>query len=321
MAGEAGALADAELVHSRSEERERVGERDLDGGRGGRAAAVHAIQLGQHLHHRDAVDGQVERVLRDGARGREPGVGERTRPLAVEDLDRAAERRAARVRQAHVGVEAGIAGDHARDPHLRPAGVRDAVAVAVGLVGVVDGRAVVAGVAQAVVVGVLLPGVGDGRAVVVAVADAVVIGVRARRAGVAYVADAVEVAVELIGVGDGRAVVAGVTHAVAVAVGLVGVVGEPAVVHRVADAVEVAGDPGADAVVAGVADAVAVAVGLVGVGGIRAVVDGVADAVAVLVAAGRARGARVAVAVKIAVGLVGVVDRRAVVARVADAVA
>src|SRR5207247_2453449 len=161
-------------------------------------------------------DGQVERVLRDGARGREPGVGERTRPLAVEDLDRAAERRAARVRQAHVGVEAGIAGDHARDPHLRPAGVRDAVAVAVGLVGGV---------------------------------------------------------------------------------------GEPAVVDGVADAVEVAVDRGADAVVAGVADAVAVAVGLVGVGGIRAVVDGVADAVAVLVAAGRAPGAGVAVAVKIAVGL------------------
>src|SRR6266566_2322726 len=226
MAGEAGALADAELVHSRSEQRERVGER----------------------------------VLRDGARGREPGVGERTRPLAVEDFDRAAERRAARARQAHVGVEAGVAGDHARDPHLWPAGVRDAVAVAVGLVRVVDGRAVVAGVAQAVVVGVLLAGVGDGRAVVVTVADAVVIGIRARRAGVAYVADAVEVAVELIGVGDGRAVVAGVTHAVAVAVGLVGVVGEPAIVHRVADTVEVAVDPGARAVVAGVADAVAVLV-------------------------------------------------------------
>src|SRR5882724_865693 len=287
MAGEAGALADAELVHSRSEERERVGERDLDGGRGGRAAAVHAIQLGRHLHHRDAVDGQVERVLRDGARGREPGVGERTRPLAVEDLDRAPERRAARARQAHVGVEAGIAGDHARDPHLWPAGVRDAVAV---------------------VVGVLLAGVGDRRAVVVTIADAVVIGVRALWAGVAYVADAVEVAVELVGVGDGRAVVAGVTHAVAVAVGLVGVVGEPAIVHRVADAVEVAVDPGADAVVAGVADAVAVAVGLVGVVGIRAVVDGVADAVAVLVGAGRAPGAGVAVAVTITVGLVGVVD-------------
>src|SRR5436190_1117452 len=236
MAGEAGALADAELVHSRSEERERVGERDLDGGRGGRAAAVHAIQLGQHLHHRDAVDGQIERVLRDGARGREPGVGERTRPLAVEDLDRAAERRAARVRQAHVGVEAGIAGDHARDPHLRPAGVRDAVAVAVGLVGVVGGRAVVAGVADAVAVAVGLVGVGGIRAVVDGVADAVAVLVAAGRAPGAGVAVAVKIAVGLVGVVDRRAVVARVADAVAVAVGLVGVVGGRAVVVSPGDA-------------------------------------------------------------------------------------
>src|SRR3989441_2163934 len=301
MVGEAGALADAELVHARSEERERVAERDLDGGHGGRAGAVHA-RLGQHAHHRDAVDGQVERVLRDGARGREPGIGEPAHALAVEDLDRARKRPAARARETHVRVKARVAGGDARDPHQRPAGVRDAVAVAGGLVGVVDGRAVVAGVAQTVVVGVLLAGVGDGRAVVVTVTDAVVIGVRARRAGVAYVADAVEVAVELIRVGDGRAVVAGVTHAVAVAVGLVGVVGERAVVHRVADAVEVAVDPGADAVVAGVADAVAVAVGLVGVVGVRAVVAGVADAVPGVVGAGRAPGPGGAAAGRAAAG-------------------
>src|SRR6266516_4519276 len=260
MAGEAGALADAELVHSRSEERERVGERDLDGGRGGRAAAVHAIQLGQHLHHRDAVDGQVERVLRDGARGREPGVGERTRPLAVEDFDRAAERRAARARQAHVGVEAGIAGDHARDPHLRPAGVRDAVAVSVGLVGVVDGRAVVARVAHAVVVGVGL------------------VGVVGEPAVVHRVADAVEVAVDP----GADAVVAGVADAVAVAVGLVGVGGIRAVVDGVADAVAVLVAAGR-APGAGVAVAVKIAVGLVGVVDRRAVVARVADAVAVAV--------------------------------------
>src|SRR2546428_188028 len=321
MVGEAGALADAELVHSRSEEGERVGERDLDGGRAGRAGAVHATRLGQHAHHRDAVDGQVERVLRDGARGREPGIGEPAHALAVEDLDRARRGPAARAREAHVRVKAGFAGGDARDRHLGAAGVRDAVAVAVGLVGVVDGRAVVAGVAHAVVVGVLLAGVGDGRAVVVAVADAVVIGVRAGRAGVAYVADAVEVAVDLIGIGDGRAVVAGVTHAVAVAVGLVGVVGGRAVVIGVAAGGEVAYGSGGAAVVAKVADAVAVAVLLVGVVGVRAVVDGVADTVAVLVGAGRAPGAGVADAVAVAVGLVGIVDGRAVVAGVADAVA
>ena len=337
LAGEAGALADTELVHPRSEKPERVRQRNLDDVRGGRAAAVQAAWLGQHPHDGDVVDGEIERVLRARAGGGEPGVGERAHPLAVEDLDHARERPAARARQAHVGGEAGVAGDHARDRHLRAAGVRDAVAVAVPLPRVRLRRAVVAGVAHAVVVGVLLAGVGDGRAVVAAVADAVAVGVRARRAGVARVADAVDVAVGLVGVGDVRAVVAGVAHAVAVAVGLVRVVDDRAVVDVVADAVAVTvGAPVARvadavtiavglvgivdgrAVVAGVAHSIAVAVGLVGVVGLRAVVDAVADTVAVTVGAPITR---VADAVTVAVGLVGVVDGRAVVAGVAHAVA
>src|SRR5437870_8928474 len=237
LAGEAGALADAELVHPRSEKPERVGERNLDGVRGGRAAAVQAAWLGQHPHDRDAVDGEIERVLRARAGGGEPGVGERAHPLAVEDLDHARERPAARARQAHVGGEAGVAGDHARDRHLRAAGVRDAVAVAVPLPRVRLRRAVVAGVAHAIVVGVLLARVGDGRAVVLAVADAVAIGVRPRRAGVARVADAVEVAVGLVGIVDVRAVVAGVAHAVAVGVGLLRIGRVRAVVAALAEAV------------------------------------------------------------------------------------
>src|SRR5437016_579499 len=292
LAGEAGALADAEPVRSRSKERERVGERNLDGVRGGRAAAVQAAWLGQHPHDRDAVDGEIERVLRARAGGGEPGVGERAHPLAVEDLDHPRERPAARARQAHVGGEAGIAGDHASDRHLRAARVRDTVAVAVLLSRVRLRRAVVAGVAHAVVVGVLLARVGDGRAVVAAVADAVAIGVRARRAGVARVADAVAVAVGLVGVGDVRAVVAGVAHAVAVTVGLVGVVDERAVVDGVTDAVAVT----VGAPVARVADAVTVAVGLVGIVDGRAVVAGVAHAVAVRVGLLRVERVRAVVA-------------------------
>src|SRR5205814_2004972 len=206
-------------------------------GHAGSAAAVSGGRLGSHAHDRHAVDGQVERVLRIRAGGCEPGEGERAHPLGVEDRDRARERLAARVGQAHVGVEAGVAGDDARDRHLQAAGVRDAVAVAVGLVGVVGGRAVVAGVADAVGVGVGLIGVVGVRAVVDGVADAVAVLVGADRAAGTGVADTVTVVVGLIGVGNGRAVVAGVADAVAVAVGLVRVVGERAIVASATEAV------------------------------------------------------------------------------------
>src|SRR5438094_251865 len=250
LAGEAGALADAEPVRSRSEERQHVGQRDLDGVRGGRAAAVQAAWLGQHPHDGDVVDGEIERVLRARAGGGEPGVGERAHPLAVEDLDHPRERPAARARQAHVGGEAGIAGDHASDRHLRAARVRDTVAVAVLLSRVRLRRAVVAGVAHAVAVGVGLVGVVGLRAVVDAVADTVAVTVGAP---VTRVADAVTVAVGLVGVVDGRAVVAGVAHAIAVRVGLLRVERVRAVVAagaeavRDAVAVDIAASHGGDA--------------------------------------------------------------------------
>src|SRR5439155_896249 len=277
LAGEAGALADAELVHPRSEKPERVGERNLDGVRGGRAAAVQAAWLGQHPHDRDAVDGEIERVLRARAGGGEPGVGERAHPLAVEDLDHARERPAARARQAHVGGEAGVAGDHARDRHLRAAGVRDAVAVAVLLPRVRLRRAVVAGVAHAVAVGVGLAGVVGVRAVVDGVTDTVAVAVGAP---VARVADAVTVAVGLVGVVDGRAVVAGVAHAVAVRVGLLRVERVRAVVAAGAEAVrdavpvDIAASHGGDAE----AEETPVAEGARGAGGARVAREAVEEA-------------------------------------------
>ena len=128
-----------------------------------------------------------------------------------------------------------------------------AVVVAVGLVGVRDGYAVVAGVADAIAVAVGLRGVVVVRAVVVGVVDAIAIAVVAgtgtrgrvlcrvpdRRAVVAVVAHPVAVVVGLGGVRDGGAVIADVADAIAVGVELVvvGVVG--AVIDRGDDAVAI----------------------------------------------------------------------------------
>jgi len=94
------------------------------------------------------------------------------------------------------------------------AGVADAIAVRVGLIGVRELRAVVAHVADVVAVRVELVGVGGQRAIVLPVGGAVAVRVR----DLAGVADAVGVGVELVGVGDQRAVVPHVGDAVAVVV-------------------------------------------------------------------------------------------------------
>src|SRR5262249_21572657 len=137
-------------------------------------------------------------------------------------------------------VPIGVHGaDHTRDgQRIGRVGVTGAVVLSIGdAVVVVVG---VAGITEAVMVGVELVGVGNGGAVVLGVGDAVAVDVV-----IAGTPLAVAVGVPLVGVGNGGAVVAGIAHAVTVAVGLVAV-----------------GDEGAVVVAVGLS----VAVGIVGVG-------------------------------------------------------
>src|SRR5262249_44625581 len=147
--------------------------------------------------------------LRRAAGGGEPYPAQCRHAAGAVDGDRPRERGAPGVRERDRRDQRALAvvvhGLH-QDAHT--AGVGDAVAVGVPLLGIRDQRTVVACVADAVVVRVCLVGVRHGRAVVPGVADAVVVVVAVVRAAVARVADAIVIGVGLGGIRDRRAVVA-----------------------------------------------------------------------------------------------------------------
>ena len=160
------------------------------------------------------------------------------------------------------------------------------IVVAIGLIAVVDGRAVVAGVPDPVAVAVALIPVGGQGAVVVGVRHTIPVPVR----------------------GGGRPVVDRVTDiadAIAVVVGLVAVGHVDAVVDVVGDAITI------DVTITDVTDTITVQIGLISVALVATVVVGIADAVAVRIHGGTrpviGEVAGITQAVTIGVALVGVV--------------
>src|SRR4029453_16601663 len=311
---------------------------ELTIGVGGEDGLAHVVGVGVVPVPADA--GHADGVLDRGGGARGPladgpavadadvvAVGEERQPQGLTALEGDAATGAHR--EGRVRVEAGVRVGRVHHHAVpRVAGVTDAVAVVVTLVGVLVQLAVVlavehavvfdvlfAGITDAVVVGVLLVAVGNGGAVVASVVHAVTVGVHhalhtGDGGGVGRVGVARAV---VLGVGNAVAIVvsvAGVTLAVTVGVSLVRVVDAGAVVGGVQHVVAVL------VRVAGITLAVAIGVALVGVGDGGAVVAGVAHAVAVavgLVTVGDEGAVVEAVGLAVTVGIVGVRQRLAVV--------